>query len=369
MDDDDLLNDLMVATGLTPASQPTVVVELTAHIPTTEPAASKQVDGDFSDLRYGEDVPNIQSYWNMFAKKLVPAKGYDALHSSKTNEDYELCVLPWSRPHICNVPLEVKRDATGKYVTFQDKRFIKANVDMFKTKFAAHFSVCSANKTFPIDLFSFMEKNNFITKADGMLVARTEVLKTVKELIKNDASCLQQAVVSAPPQVLSLPDDLPPIVAPTQSLSLHQNDQIVEPVHNTTQKKKRKNFLDDDESTHQYEYVPYNTVVVRQPDASGTVASGTEPAVASGTEPAASTGLYSFINKLGNGITLKRLLTKDGVEEYAREMEVLEAFTKDDMEMVLVMKNNKKYLCMGEVLKLVPSKVARRYELDQNDSE
>ncbi len=173
---------------------------------------------DLSDPKFGGEVPNFQSYWKVFAEQLQPVEGYDKFRSAKTGEEYTLRMLPWKHgKYMTNIPLDVKKDANGKYVSMQSKDLKKGEVAKIKTHLISHFQKCLENGTLPIDLAHFIVVNNYIDPERGMLMFRADLTNTIKELIPKEP---EPMVVETPERVT--PKEPEPVVTSESSLELYE---------------------------------------------------------------------------------------------------------------------------------------------------
>ena len=147
--------------------------------PTPAPTTTKPTI-DFSDPKYGGEIPNFQSYWKLMADHLQPMDGFKPFKSTKSDEEYVLCVMPWKHgKYITNIPIDVTKDQNGKYVTFQKKELKKGEVEKIKTHLLTHFEKCMTNGTLPVDLAYFVKVNNYIDNVKGMMVYRADLINVI----------------------------------------------------------------------------------------------------------------------------------------------------------------------------------------------
>ena len=262
---------------------------------------------DISDPKFGGELPNYQSYWKIFADQLTTVEGYtQTFHSTKSNEDYVLRVLAWKHgKFVINIPIDVKKDANGKFITMQAKDYKKAEVAKIKTHLTKHFQQCMANNTLPVDLTHFMKFNNYIDDVRGMLAPRSELTGVIKEFVPKPIESPQ-------------PDDahefspIPEVPAPK---SPQVEKKIITPLPKTE-----------------------------------------APLVESESE------LYDFINKFSKekNINPDLLLNDDGVHEYEKQREDKEVLTLEESMLVQTIIRNKRFLSIETLTKHLPAKIARR---------
>jgi len=94
---------------------------------------------------------------------------------------YTVRSLPWTHAvHFHYIPYEVYENKDKLLVTVAKvKSYESSQVSLFQAKIAVEFE----KGVFPINITEFMTNNGFLTPGVGMKVARTEMLKTLDNLI------------------------------------------------------------------------------------------------------------------------------------------------------------------------------------------
>lgn len=283
------------------------------------PSAPKTIPAvDLSNPKYGGETPNVQSYWKVFADHIQPAEN-SGPYFLKNGDEYTLCVLPWTHgKYITNVPIDVIRDASGKYVTVtQGKNLSKGEVVQVRTRLTSHFQKCEANGTLPVDLLHFMTVNNFVDEKRGMLAYRADLISVIKELIPS-----------------------PPTAAPAAEPA--QQTPVVPLVLHV-------------QSPRQVQSPPY-----QQPPPAVQPAQAPPQA-----QPEVESELYDFIIGLqkARNVDPRVILNVVGCVEFERQ-ERTYGLDAEDLSLVNALQRNKRYLSREGVNQCLPAKIAKRCTWD-----